>query len=259
MAAFESGPGSIALPWLCFFAFMTGIGGASAFSGSIKTCTFSPQVGKHRDSPQIAALNWPNHRGTATAFPLSAFGLGAFFFSAISSLAFPDNTSTFLLLLSIGCLCMCYVSVAFLRVVPQSQAYAPISTNEERRGSNPLKRTKSTDRKLVSHQHHQEPGTLPTNPTASESLHRERNKDSEAIEFVEPSNDEPDETSSLMSKSSSSSPGDVPYQNQAEVSATHHDSHHIDIRGLALLKQVEFYQLWLLLGILTGVGLMTIK
>jgi len=36
--AYEGGPGSIALPWLCFATFLTGIGGAAAFSGSIKTC-----------------------------------------------------------------------------------------------------------------------------------------------------------------------------------------------------------------------------
>ena len=36
--AFQSGPGSIGLPWLCLFAFMTGIGGCAAFAGAIKTC-----------------------------------------------------------------------------------------------------------------------------------------------------------------------------------------------------------------------------
>ncbi|KAL9588638.1 MAG: hypothetical protein Q9203_002565, partial [Teloschistes exilis] len=35
--AFEDGPGSIALPWMCLFAYMTGIGGAAAFASAIKT------------------------------------------------------------------------------------------------------------------------------------------------------------------------------------------------------------------------------
>lgn len=189
-----------------------------------------------------AALNWPNHRGTATAFPLSAFGLGAFFFAFISNVAFPDNTSSFLLLLSLGCLSMAFVSVAFLRVVPRTQLYAPVSTIEDRRSSNPLRRTKSKDDKA---QHHdEEPGTLATHPHASPA---------------ETPGKEPDERSSLMSKSSSSSPGDVPYEENSTEPAAHHNSHHPDIRGFALLKQTEFYQLWLLLGILTGVGLMTIK
>ncbi|KAL8778479.1 MAG: hypothetical protein Q9213_007402 [Squamulea squamosa] len=236
--AFESGPGSISLPWLCFFAVLTGIGGASAFSGSIKT----------------SALNWPTRRGTATAFPLSAFGLGAFFFAFISNVAFPDNASSFLLLLSLGCLGMTYLSVAFLRVVPQSQLYTPISTEEGRQSSNPLRRTKSKNNKP--HPHRKEPGTLPTDPHESPSLHHD--PDGNCITMKTPDKD-PDETSSLMSRSSWSSPGDVPYEDHDTEPTVHHDSQHPDIRGLALLKQMEFYQLWLLLGILTGVGLMTIN
>ncbi|KAL8756189.1 MAG: hypothetical protein Q9199_003107 [Rusavskia elegans] len=236
--AFESGPGSIALPWLCFFAFLTGIGGASAFSGSIKT----------------SALNWPTHRGTATAFPLSAFGLGAFFFAFISNVAFPDNTSSFLLLLSLGCLSFCYLSVAFLRVVPQTRPYTPVATNEERRSSNLLRRTKSKDDKT--HHHNEEPGTLSTDPHASPPL---RHHPDGSSKTVEPPDKIPDETSSLMSRSSNSTPGDVPYADDHTEPSAYHNSHHLDIRGFALLKQTEFYQLWLLLGILTGVGLMTIN
>ena len=201
-----------------------------------------------------AALNWPNHRGTATAFPLSAFGLGAFFFASISNVAFPDNTSSFLLLLSLGCLSMAFVSVAFLRVVPRTQLYAPVSNIEDRRSSNPLRRTKSKDDKA--HHLDEEPGTLATHPCASQSLHHHAKRNSDAADTPDK---EPDESSSLVSKSSSSSPGDVPYEENSIEPAAHHDSHHPDIRGFALLKQTEFYQLWLLLGILTGVGLMTIK
>ena len=38
LIAYKGGEGSIALFWLCLFAFMTGAGSASAFSGAIKTC-----------------------------------------------------------------------------------------------------------------------------------------------------------------------------------------------------------------------------
>lgn len=72
-------------------------------------------------------------------------------------------------------------------------------------------------------------------------------------------NKEPDETSSLISQSSSSSPGDVMYENNRAETTAHHSSHHPDIRGVAMLKHTEFYQLFVLLGILTGVGIMTIK
>lgn len=67
------------------------------------------------------------------------------------------------------------------------------------------------------------------------------------------------ETSSLLSKSSSSNPGDVPFRKDDEHVEINHNSHHLDVRGLAMLPTIEFWQLFLLLGILTGIGLMTIK
>ena len=67
-----------------------------------------------------------------------------------------------------------------------------------------------------------------------------------------------DETSSLMSKSSRSVPGDLE-ENPGMDDHLVHDPHHINIRGVALFSKVEFWQLWLMLGLLTGVGLMTIK
>lgn len=67
------------------------------------------------------------------------------------------------------------------------------------------------------------------------------------------------ETSSLLSKSSSETPGDIPYGKNDDNGEINHNSHHVDIRGLAMVPTIQFWQLFLLLGILTGVGLMTIK
>lgn len=67
-----------------------------------------------------------------------------------------------------------------------------------------------------------------------------------------------DETS-LLSKSSSSTPRDISFRKDDENAEINHNSHYSDIRGLAMLPTIEFWQLFLLLGILTGVGLMTIK
>ena len=68
-----------------------------------------------------------------------------------------------------------------------------------------------------------------------------------------------EETSSLLSKSSGSAPGDIPYPEENAKAGADHDSHQVDIRGLAMLSTVKFYQLWSMLGLLTGIGLMTIK
>ena len=62
-----------------------------------------------------------------------------------------------------------------------------------------------------------------------------------------------DETSSLMSRSAASSVAIVAENNVKDR------AHRIDIRGLQMLHLVEFWQLFALMGILTGIGLMTIK
>ena len=198
-----------------------------------------------------AALNWPNYRGTATAFPLSAFGLSAFFFSTISYVAFPDNTSDLLLLLAIGTFAMILVGTLFLRVVPNSPTYTPIYDTDEGRGTDSptmLRRAKSEEAKENDRRLSSERGTQPENIPYNGGAHTDSKRFDDS---VGPSS-VTEETSSLLSKSTGSSPGDM--QRVSE-----HDSQHVDIRGLALLSTTKFYQLWLLLGLLTGIGLMTIK
>jgi len=234
---------------------LTGIGGCAAFAGSIKTCETPCTVQKHISHFDVAALNWPNHRGTATAFPLSAFGLSAFYFSAISSLAFPDDTAGLLLLLAIATFSMVFVGSFFLRIVP---SYSSVSNADERSGSDSptlLKRTISGESKLGARRLSFEPGTR------SESISYNDGGPSDSERLVEPDTRKAsiEETSSLLSKSSESGPGDVSFQNGDAKSIADHHSHHVDVRGLDLLSEMKFYQLWLLLGLLTGIGLMTIK
>ena len=76
----------------------------------------------------------------------------------------------------------------------------------------------------------------------------------------QPDNDErdgdSDETSSLLS-----GPGDLPPEDDAASKASRksNHSHCLDVTGLALLYKYEFWQIWVIMGLLTGVGLMTIK
>lgn len=108
-AAYDTAAGSV--PLLCLFSYLTGLGGCMAFAAAVKT----------------SALNWPHHRGTATAFPLAAFGLSAFFFSLIGSILFPADTSAFLMLLAAGTSGMALLGFFFLRVLPPSHnSYRPL-------------------------------------------------------------------------------------------------------------------------------------
>lgn len=104
--AFERGSGW--LPLLCFYSYLSGLGGCAAFQGAIKT----------------SALNWPHHRGTATGFPLAAFGLSAFFFSTLAAYALPGGTGQFLLLLSFGTSGLTLLSFFFM-VNPSSPCENP--------------------------------------------------------------------------------------------------------------------------------------
>lgn len=58
-----------------------------------------------------------------------------------------------------------------------------------------------------------------------------------------------------------SGPGDITPEDDAARKARHRSdrSHWLDVTGLRLLYKNEFWQLWIIMGLLTGVGLMTIK
>lgn len=148
-SAYSKGAGSMSFSALCFFGFLTGMGSCSAFSGAIK----------------VSATNWPHHRGTATAFPLSGFGLSAFAFTLIAHFAFPDNTAHYLLMLAIGTFVMVFTGMIFLRMTPPSSPYEPIPSEESarpafvRKNSNPLQRTNSRhNRQSSKNGNHGEPG-----------------------------------------------------------------------------------------------------
>ncbi|CRK33452.1 hypothetical protein BN1708_001130 [Verticillium longisporum] len=249
--AFDHAAGSV--PLLCFFSYLTGLGGCMAFAAAVKT----------------SALNWPHHRGTATAFPLAAFGLSAFFFSLFGSVFFPGNTSAFLATLAIGTFGLPFVGFFFLRVLPPT-GYRPVARPDPLLGSQELYRTESEEAKhqAALHAHNTsrfEPGTSPSTSSPSgtaDSFHGGNVRGTEATHGQDEEHGlpdtsdgpEPDETSSLIS-SASSMPGDIVVQSSVDLDR----SHRIDIRGWQLLRMIDFWQLFCVMGILTGIGLMTIN
>lgn len=242
--AYDNGFGSVAL--FCFFSSMTGLGGCMSFTAAMKT----------------SAANWPHHRGTATAFPISAFGLSAFFFSTLGAVLFTDNTSAFLMLLACGTSGLVLSGLFFLRVLPYP--HHPVASSE----TTSLHRRKLSDASgppahagLIS----TEPGTsFHTVAPAANSSERSREdiEDGRAQHFdsgmpaVGTVGDDAlaSETTSLLS-SDSSLPGEVLVQSSVDMDR----SHRVDIRGLRLLPLARFWQLFALLACLAGVGLMTIK
>ncbi|KAH0600601.1 hypothetical protein MHUMG1_01599 [Metarhizium humberi] len=245
--AYDKAYGSVVA--LCFFSFLTGLGSCMAFAAAVKT----------------SALNWPGHRGTATAFPLAAFGLSAFFFSFIGSVLFPGDPSAFLKLLSFGTVGLTFVGFFFLKVYPHSN-YRAICHEEGRRSPPLSAHLRQSYSQSTPHgiRHSEEPGTSNTDSTnthmaSSPVLSGPNTPSNNPSSSSKPINndieeDAVDETSSLMS---STTPELV--ENVVASSVDTDRSHRIDIRGFSLLRSQSFWLLFTIMAILSGVGLMTIK
>ncbi|GAP93269.2 putative major facilitator superfamily transporter [Rosellinia necatrix] len=257
--AYDAGNGSVA--WLSFVSFLTGLGGCMAFAAAVKT----------------SALNWPHHRGTATAFPLAAFGLSAFFFSLVSSIFFPGNPGKFLLVLSIGTFGMVFTGFFFLRVLPHASTYRAVPADSGGAESQEFRRSTSSHSKLS--RNSLEPGTLPENATATtliaahhghiSDLEQPADDESPDLDSNESavgnhatllagtSTDEVDENQSLLSQTTATSSlsGEVLVQSSVDIDR----SRRVDLRGWNLLMSLEFWQMFVIMGILSGIGLMTIN
>lgn len=211
-------------------------------------------------NPNLAATNFPDHRGTATSFPLAAFGLSAFVFSTISSLVLKGDTAQFLLLLSVGTTVMILVSSIFLRIVPTRSSYAPLPHHDAEDGSSTSRGVRGSLSVDDRHVYYgaDETGTQ-NRALIPQSQTQARSPRASSSAGIANRNADTDETSSLVSKPTT--PRDSEYRNhEAEVPAEMgNGSHYPDVRGLALLSKLEFWQLFLIMGLLSGIGLMTIK
>ncbi|KAJ5584397.1 uncharacterized protein N7459_004197 [Penicillium hispanicum] len=234
--SYQHGEGSVPIVLLCFFAFLTGTGGCSAFAGAIKT----------------AASNFPDHRGTATAFPLAAFGLSALFWSNVSTFIFKDDTGRFLLLLALGTSILSFVSIPFLRIFA-SESYSSVPHH----GSGESTQSQRMRRPSIATENAEDPGLH--NSTAfdhDQSAHARTHSTASNHRAGGYQNDN-DETSSLVSKNGARPSFDTLDDDYLDDIAF--EVHHPDIRGVAMLRHVEFWQLFLTMALLSGIGLMTIN
>ncbi|KAJ3562914.1 hypothetical protein NPX13_g8382 [Xylaria arbuscula] len=168
---------------------------------------------------------------------------------------------------------MTFVGFFFLRVLPHTSPYHAVPADSDMADSRELHRTTSQESK---HRRDSlEPGTSsPENASAaitSTSTHGEFPNPTESVQgadlkqstVVKPDGQpagsaptEADETCSLLSRSSTSSlPGEVLVQSSVDMDR----SHRVDIRGLKLLKSLEFWQFFAIMALLSGIGLMTIN
>lgn len=179
-------------------------------------------------------------------------------FSTVGAFALRDDTAKLLLLLASGTVLLPVVSFPFF-TVHQKAGYERLSSpvSHGRPDSQPLWRTSSADSKR--RHFSDERGAQSAIPAPF--LH-----DSEEELGGPPEDDKPDilspenhEGSSLISKSSASESGHHTPQKSTDLPDTEPGVPHLDVRGLALLSHAEFWQLFSMLGLMTGIGLMTIK
>ncbi|KAM3502048.1 hypothetical protein MY11210_009186 [Beauveria gryllotalpidicola] len=237
--AYDAASGSV--PALCFFSYLTGMGSCLGFFAAVK----------------VSALNWPHHRGTATAFPLAAFGLSAFFFSFLGSILFPGDPSSFLELLAWGTVALTFAGFFFLKAYPHTPSYQAVPGTETSASSVPgqrLRRTSSARRHQQRAMFDDEPGTsnnfTTTQVTAEQSGPRSAPTQVAGGEGTEEA--APEESSSLMS-----GPSAINHNRNANIDRD--AFHHVDIRGFQLLACLDFWQLFTIMSILAGAGLMTIN
>ncbi|KAM0380376.1 hypothetical protein ACHAPK_000973 [Fusarium culmorum] len=246
--AYHRGSESVIL--MCVFSYMTGLGSCMAFAASVKT----------------SALNWPKTRGTATAFPLAAFGLSAFFFSFVGAVFFPGNPSAFLELLAWGTSGLTFGSFFFLKVYHDQPEYEAVPASDDTQ-SDPSSSSSSSQQFRPGSSEEPKPfrSSRVDNEPASSSAAAPDSTGSLgtplAPEFglvVAPENPEDlevGERSPLISRPSSRT--DQPLLGNNYINSD--GSRPLDIRGLALLRSVSFWHLFIIMGILAGVGLMTIN
>lgn len=241
--AYDSASGSV--PVLCFFSYLTGMGSCLGFFAAVK----------------VSALNWPHHRGTATAFPLAAFGLSAFFFSLLCSIFFPGDPSSFLEMLAWGTVLLTFSGFFFLKAYPHTSAYQAVPDSEagapsgSARGQR-LRRTSSGRQQQQRGVFDDEPGTSNNFTTTTAPVTAEQSGPASvpapAAGGADTEDAAPDESSSLMSGSSVA-------DHNRDANVDRDPSHHVDIRGFQLLTCLDFWQLFAIMTILAGAGLMTIK
>jgi hypothetical protein len=189
------------------------------------------------------------------------FGLSAFFFSCLSSWLFPGNTESFLLMLAVVTSSIVFVAFFFCRAVPVPGSYGAVPTCDP--DSNRLHRTKSGESRHSAGRY--DVGDELGTSTTAAARGRSHNPSPPISPVVPTQESNPDENSSLFSRSSDEEEGrDVGDSKQLLSSGAVLDGcsdpvHHVDIRGWALVRSIDFWLIFTMLGSLTGVGLMTIK
>ncbi|KAF8457618.1 hypothetical protein BDZ91DRAFT_744170 [Kalaharituber pfeilii] len=224
--AYLAGKDSIGVVALCFFSSITGMGSCCAFNAAMKAgiCIEFPQPSRYCNSPSTIGVR-------SQCILLFNTFLDAFPWKYCQFPSSPCHCNQF------DCLHLIFLPSR----CPVPNAYAAIPPVENSRDhSNKLHRSKPGE--TTRNRPHIEPGMNYTTIAGTSSR-------------VVPVSEEPlTETSSILSSSSSENNGEEDPESCTahHVDGAHH-GHHVDIRGWALTRKIEFWLLFSMLGLLTEI------
>ncbi|THH17574.1 hypothetical protein EW146_g3249 [Bondarzewia mesenterica] len=236
------------LSFMIFCGFLTGLGGNAGLTSAINS----------------TAKSFPDKlRATAVAVVLSGFGLSAFFFTSISHIFFPGNTSQFLLILALGTSLPMILGFLFIRPIPlpamdsaralehgSADQYQRLSTSER---SVTFQRLNNSQTHLLSSTGEDSEDEDVSHP--SPSSHRHGHASIALMNSVElsPSVSIDGFRSIHRSRSRSVVPSE---RGGAEKTA---EGRGVDISGRALWFSGDFWLIFSILMLLSGTGLMYIN
>lgn len=99
------------LMWICILMVFVGIGSVTSFFASLKA----------------AQANFPNHRGSAAAIPVGAYGLAATIFSIVATTFFNGTPGRLLLFLALFCGPIAFFGSFFVNIYPTNPSSAKVS------------------------------------------------------------------------------------------------------------------------------------
>ncbi|OJA21335.1 hypothetical protein AZE42_07120 [Rhizopogon vesiculosus] len=207
--------------------FMTGVAGSAGLAAAMNT----------------TAKSFPDSaRGTTTGLVLSGFGLSAFFFATIASVAFPGDISALLLVLAIGTAIPMLLGLVIVRQVPLPPASSRLGVEGGLRGREEYQPIPSGDAALFISDNNSHDSLLnPTSAHGQEVSNYHVPEASTAVELVQ------DRSTSRGSRATRS----------VSRGKTVHDGP--NIYGKQLWLTPDFHLLFTITALLSGTGLMYIN
>lgn len=208
---------------IAFFCLLTGLGNSAGNNAAIN----------------VQAKSWDDdRRGTAMALVLAAFGLSAFVYSTLSHVFFSGNVTGYLDTLALGSFTCFLVGMALIKVIPptQSSLPAPATTYQS------IPTSEDTIPVKPPHLGRRSSHTLSSSETSAR-----------VIDWIQSVHHSEEQTACQDETTAGPSSG---HDESANATTPAKDIH---ITGWDLVYEVDFWLLFLIMGLVSGSGLLLIN